>query len=142
MRTCCLVALLSIAAAAAACGGSSTPASPSSTQTTGGGATGAAGAATQIYILGRDGGGAFRPSPVAAPSGGSFVWINSDTEVHRIVAVDGTFDTGDLQPDAQSAPVVVGTAGTRYYCPLHPGEVGGVTGANGSLPPCSGQYCG
>lgn len=141
MRTRVFAVLLA-AVAVAACGGSSMPASPSSTQTTGGGATGAVGAPTQIYILGRNGAESFRPNPVAAVAGGSFVWLNYDTEVHRIVAVDGTFDTGDLQPDAQSAPVAVGAAGTRYYCPLHPGETGGVSGANGSLPPCSGQYCG
>jgi plastocyanin len=140
MRVRATLALLITAAAVSACGSSSTP-SPSAPSVTGGGAGGST-AAIQVYILGRDGASSFRPSPVNAPRGSSMVWINSDTEPHRIVAVDGSFDTGELQPDAQSGPVELSTDGARYYCPLHEGETGSINAANGAPPPCSGDHCG
>ena len=126
MRTPAFVVVLLIVAAVGGCGSTSTPSSPSPTTVTGGGA-GASTTATQVYILGRDGGDSFRPSPITAAQGASVVWINSDTEAHRVVAADGSFDTGVLQPDAQSAPVVVQAAGS-YHCALHSDEVGMIAG--------------
>ncbi len=127
MRTPVFVAVLLIAFATCGCGSSSTPAGPSQTVNSGGGGGGSSPVPAQVYILGEAGGESFRPSPVTAAQGSTLVWINSDTEVHRIVAADGSFDTGDLAPDAQSAPIVVGAAGSNYSCAIHPSEVGSIS---------------
>jgi plastocyanin len=126
MRTALSLGLLLIAGAVSACDSSSMPASPSSVNVTGGGA-GASSTSTQVYILGRDGGSSFSPSPATVGQGSTVVWVNSDTEIHRIVADDGSFDTGQLEPDAQSAPIVIGASVASYRCSLHAGEVGSIT---------------
>jgi plastocyanin len=116
------------------------PASPSVVATSGGGGGGPT-ATIVIAILGGGGTEAFRPSPVTFVPGVPIEWLNSDTENHRVVATDGSFDTGELEPDAASAPITLTTDGASYFCALHPGEVGVIRSVIRSLPPCSGTNC-
>jgi plastocyanin len=138
MRTTVLVGAAVIAAVVCGCSSSTTPASPSPSVSGGGGG---GMVATQIFILGNNDNRSFRPSPATAAQGSTLVWINSDTETHHVVAIDGSFDTGVLEPDASSVPIVLGTDGARYYCTIHPSEVGSINASNGAPPPCGGPHC-
>ncbi|HXE81553.1 MAG TPA: hypothetical protein VNK41_12425 [Vicinamibacterales bacterium] len=91
--------------------------------------------------MGETGPDAFNPNPAPQPSGGRVVWRNDDNVVHRIVANDGSFDTGNLNPGQTSSAISVGSNGTRYHCTLHPTMVGAVNGSSGTPPPCTGLYC-
>ncbi len=72
---------------------------------------------------------------------GAVTWTNDDGVTHRIVANDGSFDTGNVAPGATSQAMTVAAAGARYHCSIHPSMVGVVNAANGNTPPCTGQYC-
>ena len=99
-----------------------------------------AGAAT-IQIVAATGAQAFNPNPATMTASRNVVWRNDDGEVHRIVANDGSFDTGNLAPGASSTAVVVPASGARYHCTLHVTMVGAVNDSGGATPPCSGLYC-
>jgi plastocyanin len=68
-------------------------------------------------------------------------WRNSDGVVHRIVANDGSFDTGDIAPGATGTAVRMATDGTNYHCAIHPGMIGSINASSGAPPPCQGLYC-
>ena len=95
----------------------------------------------QVTIVGQQAGNSFNPNPSAPATNGSVVWNNSDTVVHRIVANDDSFDTGNIAQGAASAAITVPTDGARYHCSLHPSMIGVVNSTGGSTPPCMGQYC-
>jgi Cytochrome P460 len=63
----------------------------------------------------------FVPSTVHAPAGKVVTIYNSDQILHRIVADDGSFDTGVMVPGS-SFTVRAGQPGTAvsYHCVLHP----------------------
>jgi plastocyanin len=97
---------------------------------------------TTISIVGSAGSQAFNPNPASATSSRNVVWRNNDGQVHRIVANDGSFDTGNIGPGATSPSVAIPAAGTRYHCSLHTTMVGGINSAtDGTPPPCTGLYC-
>ena len=137
MRVRLLVGAALVTVAAWGCGGSSSPASPG--PPTGGG--GGGGGAITIEILGMGASPSFSPNPAEIAQGAAFVFRNADSEDHRIVAKDGSFDTGVLEPGETSQPIVLTTDGARYYCALHPSMVGSINASNGVPPPCSGLYC-
>jgi plastocyanin len=62
----------------------------------------------------------FVPSAIHAQSGETVTVYNYDQLLHRIVADDGTFDTGIMAPGA-SFTVKAGSSGTviSYHCTLH-----------------------
>jgi plastocyanin len=97
--------------------------------------------ATTINIVGQNGAQSFNPNPASAAGARMVVWRNSDGEVHRIVANDGSFDTGNIGPGASSAAVTIPASGARYHCSLHTNMVGAVNETDGDTPPCSGLYC-
>ena len=71
-----------------------------------------------------------------------FVFRNADGVVHRIVANDGSFDSGDIAPGATSRSLPAPAAGTNYHCSLHPAMIGAIGGQQGEAPPaCTGLYC-
>jgi len=74
-----------------------------------------------VTIVANNGGASFNPNPAA---GRTVAWKNGDKETHRIVANDGTFDTGNLAPG--SAVSVTVTKSTAYHCAIHPTMVGSV----------------
>ena len=124
------------------CGGGdgySTPTTPS--PPTGGGGGGTAASVT-VNINASAGSQAFNPNPAAMASAGTVAWANRDGAVHRIVANDGTFDTGDIAPGATSRAITVPAAGSNYHCTIHPTMVGAIGGTQGQPPPpCTGTYC-
>lgn len=63
----------------------------------------------------------FVPSTVHAPEGKNVTIYNSDQLLHRIVADDGTFDTGVMVPGS-SFVIKAGAPGTSvsYHCVIHP----------------------
>ena len=131
---------LAIALTTSACGGgdgNSTPTAPS--PTTGGGGTAAT---VTVNINASSGSQAFNPNPATMPTTGTVAWANRDGAVHRIVANDGTFDTGDIAPGATSRAINVPAAGSNYHCSIHPTMIGAIGGAQGQPPPaCTGLYC-
>jgi plastocyanin len=133
--------LLAAALTVCACGGggsydSSSPSAPSPTP--GGGASSAS---TTVSILGDRGAQSFSPNPATAAQSQTIAWRNTDGVIHRIVANDGSFDTGDIAPGATSAPRTLTVDGANYHCSIHPGMVGAINSAAGQPPPCSGAYC-
>lgn len=116
------------AALAAACGGSSPTAPADSTPIV-------------ISILGIRGAQSFSPNPAVVPSGRLAIFKNNDTQVHRVRLLDGSVDTGDLQPGASSQPLPLGNVSKAYNCSLHPNMVGSLNAAaTPEAPPCTG-YC-
>ncbi len=97
--------------------------------------------AGQVNIVGQRGNQSFNPNPVPPASNQMIVWRNTDGEVHRIVANDGSFDTGNIAPGASSAATAVPAAGANYHCSLHPAMIGGISSTGGQTPPCTGIYC-
>jgi plastocyanin len=131
-------AVLAIAIASAGCGGGD---SDSPTTPTGPSPGGAASSVT-ISIVATSGTQSYNPNPAVQTQGATVAWRNSDGVVHRIVANDGSFDTGDIAPGATSRALTVAATGVNYHCSLHPAMIGAIGSAQGDPPPpCSGQYC-
>lgn len=134
MRTTALgVAVLS-AMLAWACADTSSPASPS---VSGGGG----GGPVSIAIMGVDGAQSFEPNPADAGPGSVIVFRNADDQNHRIVATDGSFDTGVIAPGASSRAIVLGSNGAHYYDATFTSMVGSINATSGYAPPCDGPYC-
>ena len=97
---------------------------------------------TTISIVGERLFQSFSPNPAFA-GGRAVVWRNDNGDTHRIVANDGSFDTGDLAPGATSTMVQMPRIGLNYYCLIHPTTMfGAIGGGGGEAPPaCEGVYC-
>jgi plastocyanin len=125
MRISALAGATLLAMAVGACG-STTPQGP--TPIAGGGGGGGGASVTQIFVNGGGGENAFSPDSVSVAPGTTVVWVSYSEDRHRIVADDGSFDTGDLTQEGVSQPVVVNNgAGVAYHCAVHPGEKGHIT---------------
>jgi plastocyanin len=124
---------------AASCGGSSGSGgySPSPTPTP----TPTPTPAGTISVVGQQGNRSFNPNPSPMPADRMLTWSNSDNVTHRMVANDGSWDTGNLGPGAASAAIQMPTGGSNYHCSIHPTMVGVVNDTSGTTPPCTGQYC-
>ena len=140
-RSSCGVAL-AIALTIVGCGGDggySTPTTP--TPSTGGGGGGTSASVT-VNITASSGPQSFNPNPATMATTGTVAWANRDGAAHRIVANDGSFDTGDIAPGATSRAITAPAAGTNYHCSIHPTMVGAIGATQGQPPPpCTGQYC-
>lgn len=124
-----LAAVLMAALAAACGGGGGAPAAPADTTP------------VTITIRGINGAQSFSPNPAVVPAGRLVIWKNNDTQVHRVRLMDGSVDTGDLQPGASSQPLPLGSVSKPYECSLHPNMVGSLNqAATPPAPPCTG-YC-
>jgi plastocyanin len=95
-----------------------------------------------IAIVGDRGAASFAPNPGSGSQEQTIVWRNNDLVTHRIVANDGTFDSGDIAAGANSRVVQIPSAGTNYHCSIHPGMIGSLAASSGAPPPpCTGIYC-
>ena len=72
------------------------------------------------------GGELVQPESQCTGTNGWVTWTNADGVTHRIVANDGSFDTGNIAPGETSAAMTVATDGARYHCSIHPSMVGAV----------------
>src|SRR6266508_930800 len=95
----------------------------------------------QIGIVGERGAQSFSPNPASAAMGQSLTWKNNDGITHRIVANDGSFDTGNIAGGGTSTGVTLRTDGANYHCSIHPDMIGSINASAGTPPPCTGQYC-
>lgn len=128
---------LAIAIAAAGCGGGGDSGSGSPTAPT----NPSPGTVT-ISIVTTGDAQSYNPNPATQTQGATVSWRNNDGVVHRIVANDGSFDTGDIAPGATSRGVQPSASGTNYHCSIHPAMVGAIGSSQGSPPPpCTGEYC-
>ena len=98
--------------------------------------------ASTVSILGQRGSQSFSPNPVS-PGGGMVVWRNDDGVTHRIVANDGSFDTGNLLAGATSSMVQPPAGGGNYHCSIHPTTMfgGSISSDDGGEPPPCMDYC-
>ncbi len=128
-----LAAILS----AMACGGkSSAPTSPSTNPAPGNNTS----TALTIDIRSITGAQSFAPNPAAVNQGQMVAWRNGDSQTHRVVANDGSFDTGNIAPGATSAGLPM-SRGTNYHGSLHTTMVGAIGVASEPPPECTGPYC-
>jgi plastocyanin len=126
-----VLALMAIVAASQGCGGDDDPVTPTPNPGT---------QALTITITSQNGAQSFSPNP-ADVGGRTVVFHNADSVVHRVVLNDGSIDTGNIAPNATSAPVAMPGLGTNYHCSLHPDMVGAVNAVDGPPPTCMGIYC-
>lgn len=138
MRVLRAAALAAVCTVAPACsGGDDTTPMPGPSNT---GVPAAPSAPLTVTITSQNGAQSFSPNPADA-GGEMVVFHNADAVVHRVVLNDGTIDTGNIAPNATSAPILMPDNGTNYHCSLHPDMVGAVnTASGGGPPPCTG-YC-
>ena len=104
--------ILLLTSAACGGGGYSAPTSPSPTTTPTGSTSGST---VTVDIVSSAGPQAFTPNPANQTQGTTIAWRNRDGVVHRIVANDGTFDTGDIAAGATSRTIDLAAAGTNYH---------------------------
>jgi len=84
-------------------------------------------ASVTIAIVTTGGSNSFSPNPAAEAQGGTVAWRNADNTTHRIVADDGSFDTGNIAAGATSQAVMASAAGVNYHCSIHPAMVGTIS---------------
>ena len=120
---------LALALALPSCNSSDSPTTPGGNTST-------------ITIVGENGLQSFTPNPASA-GGRNVVWRNNDGDTHRIVANNGTFDTGNIAAGATSTAVPAPPDGLNYHCSIHPTMMfGAIGGAGGEAPPMCEEYCG
>jgi plastocyanin len=62
----------------------------------------------------------FQPAFIRVVRGGEITWTNRGSTAHRVVADDGRFDTGQIEP-GKSVRLKLDQAGTlAYHCAIHP----------------------
>lgn len=129
---------LTIALFSVACGGGGgNPASPTPTPGAGGGVT----QTVTVSIVADRGAQSFSPNPVTVGQDLMVAWRNTDGVIHRIVANDNSFDTGDIAPGATSRTLQSPAVGANYHCSIHPTMIGAIGVPQGGPPPCTGPYC-
>src|SRR5690349_25130459 len=108
-----LIVLSMLSAAACA---SSSPGSPTSST-----------ADVTTTIQGDRGNQSFSPPSATMRVGQSVAWHNADSITHNATADNASFNTGNLNGNATSSPIMMNSAGTfTYKCTIHPGMVGTV----------------
>ena len=70
---------------------------------------------------------AFSPAETQILYGVTVVWTNKDAATHRIVADDGSFDSGDLAQGATFAHTFSKMGTYAYHCSIHPSMKGKIT---------------
>jgi len=112
-------------------GSSSTPGTPSPTPNS------APNGATTVNITGQNGAQSFNPNPVPITQGSLVMWHNMDSTIHHIVMNDGSFDSGDIMPGANSGTMTLNSAGGNYHCTIHPTTMFGSVNVATEPPPPS-----
>jgi plastocyanin len=83
----------------------------------------------------------YQPNPAQVSSGATVMWYNQDSTIHTATANDGSFDTGNINPGANSLPIVLTEQGQiSYHCNFHPYMTGSIqviammSGTNSDVP--------
>jgi plastocyanin len=73
----------------------------------------------------------FAPGTRRVPTGSWVTWSNGGQDAHTVTALDGTFDSGNLDP-SEGFSMFFADAGTfAYVCALHPWMTGKIIVGNG-----------
>jgi plastocyanin len=78
-----------------------------------------------VSIVANSGSAAFSPNPTSVPGGQTLQFRNTATGTHRIVADDGSWDTGTLTSGATSLAMTIARTGA-YHCTIHASMVGSI----------------
>lgn len=65
-------------------------------------------------------GAAFEPKHLEVQSGDSVTWINKDIVPHTATALDGSWDTGQLNSGEEKTIVFLEAQSSAYICTYHP----------------------
>jgi plastocyanin len=95
----------------------------------------------QVTITGINGASSFSPNPWTVHPGQSVAWLNADAVVHRLVADDGSFDTGNIAPGANSIEVTLFSGAANYHCSIHPSMTGTIYSSAAVTSACRGGSC-
>lgn len=76
--------------------------------------------ADTIYITGS----AFSPNTKNIGLGNNVTWINNDPIVHKVVANDGSFNSGDIIKDGSYTHKFNILGSHNYFCQYHTAETG------------------
>lgn len=110
------------AVAASGCGSSST------STDTGSAGSSAAAAAQSGNVTVQIKNFAFAPPSLTVKVGSVVTWNNGDGATHTATAVDGTFDSGNIDAGGSSKPVTFSKAGTvQFRCNIHQYMTGTIT---------------
>lgn len=67
----------------------------------------------------------FSPASLTVQVGDTVVWTDTDAhEIHTVTAVDGTFDSGAIQPGHAYSHTFTSAGTVPYYCVLHGSPTG------------------
>jgi plastocyanin len=69
-------------------------------------------------------GGMFGPASLQVEAGTTVTWRNDDDEMHTVTASDGSFDSGDLDPDETFTHSFSEGGTFAYICKHHSGMTG------------------
>jgi len=62
---------------------------------------------------------AWDPQELKVKVGSEVTWINKDPIVHRVLSVDGIFDSGNIEPGKNYKYKFDKKGNFKYYCPIH-----------------------
>src|SRR5919109_4666920 len=66
----------------------------------------------------------YRPNPATVAPSSQVTWDNKDSAPHTATALDDSFDTGTIQPDASGSATVPAQGRIPYHCTIHPWMTG------------------
>jgi plastocyanin len=69
----------------------------------------------------------FEPTDALVEPGTTLMWVNHGQEQHTVIADDGQFDSGVLNPGDSFLTTVEGSGTLTYHCTLHPEMTGSIT---------------
>jgi plastocyanin len=76
----------------------------------------------------------FNPMAPNVTAGTTVVWTNNDTVPHSVVAYDGSFDSGALQPGESFEHTFTNAGLVAYHCGVHT-TMRGTIDVQGEAPP-------
>ena len=76
----------------------------------------------------------YAPATRAIAAGTWVTWSNDGQDAHTVTAVDGAFDSGDLEPSEGFSWYFDQPGTFEYVCSLHPWMTGKIVVANGDQP--------
>lgn len=62
----------------------------------------------------------YTPNPATVAPSSRVTWINKDSPPHTATAIDGSFDTGIIQPGKSGSAIVPAQGTVPYRCTIHP----------------------